>query len=76
MEALEKNGTLDVVELPKEKSLVGCKWVFIVKYKAGGSLESYKVRLVGKGYTQTYGSRQTSTLHITQYNMIEPSMRK
>ena len=47
MEALEKNGTLDVVELPKEKSLVGCKWVFIVKYKAGGSLESYKVRLVG-----------------------------
>ena len=36
-----------MVELPKEKSLVGCKWVFIVKYKAGGSLESYKVRLVG-----------------------------
>ena len=55
MEALEKNKTWDLVELPKGKSPVGCKWVFTVKYKADGSLERYKARLVAKGYTQTYG---------------------
>jgi len=26
-----------------------------VKYKGNGSIESYKVRLVAKGFTQTYG---------------------
>ncbi|RVW68535.1 hypothetical protein CK203_063709 [Vitis vinifera] len=45
-QALEKNGTWDVVELPREKSQIGCKWVFTIKYKAGGSLERYKAKLV------------------------------
>ncbi|KAL6346077.1 hypothetical protein AAG906_025357 [Vitis piasezkii] len=39
MEALEKNRIWDVVELPSEKSPVGCKWVFTIKYKVDGSLE-------------------------------------
>ena len=55
MDALEKNETWKLVELPKEKKLVGCKWVFTVKYKADEILERYKARLVAKGYTQTYG---------------------
>ena len=32
-----------------------CKWVYTVKYKADGSLERYKAKLVAKRYTQTYG---------------------
>ena len=55
MQALEKNKTWDVVELPQNKRAVGCKWVFAVKYRSNGSLERYKARLVAKGYTQTYG---------------------
>lgn len=55
MEALEKNGTWELVRLPKGKKPVGCKWVYTVKYRADGSLERYKARLVAKGYTQTYG---------------------
>lgn len=31
--ALKKNGTWELKELPKGKQLVGCKWIFIVKYK-------------------------------------------
>ena len=55
MEALEKNKTWELVKLPEGKKLVGCKWVYTVKYKADGSIERYKARLVAKGYTQTYG---------------------
>ena len=39
----------------QEKKLIGCKWVYTIKYKVDRSLERYKVRLVAKGYTQTYG---------------------
>jgi len=35
--------------------LVGCRWVFNLKYNADGTLERYKARLIAKGYTQTYG---------------------
>ena len=55
MEALEKNGTWDLVALPNGKKPVGCKWVYTIKYKADGSIERYKTRLVAKGFTQTYG---------------------
>ena len=34
---------------------MGCKWLFTVKFKADGSVERRKVRLVAKGFTQTYG---------------------
>ena len=55
MEALENNKTWDLVQSPKGKKLVGCKWVFTPKYNSDGSFERYKARLVAKGYTQTYG---------------------
>ncbi|RVW64779.1 Copia protein [Vitis vinifera] len=35
MEVLEKNGNWNVVELPREKSPVGCKWVFTETRKPG-----------------------------------------
>ena len=55
MNALKKNDTWEMVELPKGKKVVGCKWVFSIKSKADGSVERYKARLVAKGFTQTYG---------------------
>jgi len=55
MIVLEKNGTWELVDLPMGKGPVGCKWVYTVKYKTDGSIKGYKVRLVVKGYTQTYG---------------------
>ena len=33
MDALEKNATWDLVELPRKKTLVGYRWVFTLKYK-------------------------------------------
>ncbi|KAI3434272.1 uncharacterized protein J3R85_006738 [Psidium guajava] len=55
MNALKKNDIWEVVTLPKGKQPMGCKWVYTLKYKADGSLERCKARLVTKGYTQTYG---------------------
>ncbi|XP_070026458.1 uncharacterized protein [Nicotiana sylvestris] len=53
--ALEDNHTWDLVDLPKGKKPVGCKWVFTVKVNPYGSVARLKARLVAKGYAQTYG---------------------
>jgi len=42
MEALQKNKTWKLVELPKGKKTIGCKWVFTVKYEGDDSIERYK----------------------------------
>ena len=55
MSALEKNKTWEIVERLKGKSIVDCKWIFKLKYKADGFLKRHKARWVAKGYTQTYG---------------------
>lgn len=56
MESLEKNGTWDLVKLPKNKKPVRCKWIY--KRKEGISPSEparYKARLVAKGYSQIPG---------------------
>ena len=55
MYALQKNKTWELVQLPKGKKVVGCKWVFTVKQNPKGEVHRYKARLVPKGYSQTYG---------------------
>lgn len=48
MRALHKNRTWDLVELPTRKKVVGCKWVFTMKFKSDGTIDRYKARLVAK----------------------------
>ncbi|KAD5962055.1 hypothetical protein E3N88_13528 [Mikania micrantha] len=55
LEALQENHTWDLVPLPPDKRLVGCRWVFTVKLNPDGSLHRLKARLVAKGYSQAYG---------------------
>jgi len=55
LHAHEKNKTWELVQLPKEKKVVGCKWVFTMKQTPEGKVDRYKARLAAKGYSQTYG---------------------
>ena len=71
MKTLKKNNTWEVTDLPKGKSLVGCKWVFTIKYKFDGSVERFKARLVTNGYKQNYRINYQETFSpVTKINSI------
>jgi hypothetical protein len=55
LDALHKNNTWDLVDLPPRKSVVGCKWVYKIKTCSDGTVDRYKARLVARGFTQEYG---------------------
>ena len=55
MGSLQKNGTYQLVELPKGKRPLKCKWVFKLKKDGNGKLVRYKARLVVKGFEQKKG---------------------
>ena len=56
MESLEKNGTWDLVKLPKNKKSVCFKWIFKRKEAMSPSEPArYKARWVAKGYSQIPG---------------------
>lgn len=54
IKALSDCDTWDLQILPKDKEVVGCRWVFVIKYHPYGTIERLKARLVVKGFTQTY----------------------
>ena len=44
-----------VVENPRGVNVVGCKWVFKIKWNAVGEIDKYKAQLVTKDYSQVQG---------------------
>ncbi|KAJ0494958.1 putative RNA-directed DNA polymerase [Helianthus annuus] len=53
--ALRNNDTWDLVQRPAHLNVVGSKWIYRIKYKADGSVDRYKARLVAQGFTQVPG---------------------
>lgn len=54
-EALESNKTWRLVELPKDKKPIDCKWVFKIKRNTHTNAVRYKARLVVRGFSQRKG---------------------
>jgi len=40
------------VHLPKNRTVVKCKWIYKVKYQLNIEIERYKAQLVTNGYSQ------------------------
>ena len=72
MESLHKNGTWDIVRLPKGKKSIQCKWVFKKKEGiAGVENPRYKARLVAKGYSQILDINFTDVFSpVVKHNSI------
>nr|KYP76790.1 Retrovirus-related Pol polyprotein from transposon TNT 1-94 [Cajanus cajan] len=49
---IEKNNTWDLVDYPKDKDIIGVKWVYKTKLNPDGTIQKHKARLVAKGYSQ------------------------
>ena len=64
-DALIKNGTWKLVDPPLGTKPIGCKWVYKNKYKADGSLEKHKSRLVEKSFAQKEGVNYEETFAPT-----------
>ncbi|OBZ79951.1 Retrovirus-related Pol polyprotein from transposon TNT 1-94 [Grifola frondosa] len=61
----------DEVERPRDRKVVGCKWVFRIKRGPDGEIEKYKARVVAKGFTQVEGVDYTDTFApVTKFASI------
>ncbi|GJV69328.1 ribonuclease H-like domain-containing protein [Tanacetum coccineum] len=54
LDALLRNDTWEIVDLPKDRKEIGSKWIFMIKYKSG-EIDRYKARLVAQGFGQKEG---------------------
>jgi len=50
IEAIKRNETWDIVDLPIDKSKIGVKWVYNTKINEKGKVEKHKARLVAKWF--------------------------
>lgn len=55
IDALTKNETWSLCELPSNRKAVGCKWIFKIKTNLNGEIDRYKARLVAQGFSQKFG---------------------
>lgn len=62
IEVLEACGTWALTMLPKGKILIGCKWVYKIKYHSDGTIDQYKTWLITKGYNQVEGMDITQSI--------------
>ena len=56
-----RNGTSELVPPEKYQNVIGCKWVFTIKYLPNGEIDRYKACLVAKGFHQQHGLDFTET---------------
>lgn len=54
-DALMRNDTWSLVQLPSGRVPIGCKWIYKKKEDSSGNVSRFKARLVAQGFSQRYG---------------------
>ncbi|KAK0596555.1 hypothetical protein LWI29_016765 [Acer saccharum] len=54
---IEKNQTWELVDRPKNREVVGVKWIYKTKLNQDGNIQKHKARLVARGFTQKPATR-------------------
>ncbi|KAL4036708.1 hypothetical protein IC575_000273 [Cucumis melo] len=71
IDAIRRNETWELMEVPTNKQALGVKWVYRTKLMSDGNVEKYKARLVVKGYKQEYGvDYEEIFAHVTRIETI------
>jgi len=66
-----KNGILEIVPRPQDKSVVNSKWIYKIKHEVDGSIDKYKERFVARGFSQLEGIEYEETFApTTRYTTI------
>ncbi|GKD88724.1 ribonuclease H-like domain-containing protein [Tanacetum coccineum] len=55
MDALLRNGTWEIVQIPEGRKAIGSKWIYKIKFRSSGEIDRYKARLVAQGFGQKEG---------------------
>jgi hypothetical protein len=55
MNSIESKDTFEWVDRPRDRKVVGVRWVYALKLDAAGRIVRYKARVVAKGYAQVEG---------------------
>nr|CAN69875.1 hypothetical protein VITISV_030610 [Vitis vinifera] len=63
IEAIERNGTWELTDLPKGMKKIGVKWVFKTKLNENGEVDKCKARLVVKGWSAYQLDVKSAFLH-------------
>ena len=71
IESMKQNSVWNLVELPKDRTPVACKWVFKKKLDSNGEVVKFKARLVAKGYSQKYPEDYSETFSpVTRFDSV------
>ena len=63
MESMYSNSVWELVDPPENVRPIGCKWIFKKKRGVDGKVETFKVRLVAKGYHKRKGVDYEETFY-------------
>ena len=56
IKSLIKHKTWEYADVPKDiQNIIGCRFVYAIKYLADGKIDKYKARLVAQGFSQKDG---------------------
>jgi len=56
LDLLRDQNVWTIVPEPKDRNIVGCRWVYKIKRDATGNITQYKARLVAQGFSQQPGT--------------------